>query len=378
MSDTNNTPEKEKNQYHHLTEKDRTTIQTLIEQTDKNGKRLFNNTYIANFLNVHRSTIYRELKNRKAYRFVVRTGRTIEKPYNATDAHNNYLFKRGLSKGEYKLRKYTKMAKFIEEKIKTDKWAPDAIIGYMKNHNYFSKDGFTSITTPTIYNAIRYGIINVKLEDTRRMKYKAEYEYKYKSSLPISKIPYSIENRPEEVNNRTTFGHFEIDTVIGTKHGKHECLLTITERKTKFEIIFKISSKTAENVVSKINQLKIFMNKHYNKIFKSFSTDNGSEFSDFLGIIKDTKTKIYFCHPYCSGEKGTNEKQNSMIRYFIPKKTLIENYTCEDINKIASWMNNYPRKSLNYKTPLEAVLEEFNDKSIINKIYKLQEAVNTI
>ena len=120
------------------------------------------------------------------------------------------------------------------------------------------------------------------------------------------------------------------------------------------------------------------MKKHYNKIFKSFSTDNGSEFSDFLGIIKDSKTQIYFCHPYCSGEKGTNEKQNSMIRYFIPKKTLIENYSCEDINNIANWMNNYPRKSLNYKTPLEAVLEEFNDKSILNKIYKLQEVVNTI
>ena len=67
-----------------------------------------------------------------------------------------------------------------------------------------------------------------------------------------------------------------------------------------------------------------------------------------------------------------------MIRYFIPKKTLIEKYSCEDINSIANWMNNYPRKSLNYKTPLEAVLEEFNDKSIINKIYKLQEVVNTI
>ena len=118
------------------------------------------------------------------------------------------------------------------------------------------------------------------------------------------------------------------------------------------------------------------MNKHYNKIFKSFSADNGSEFSDFLGIIKDSKTDIYFCHPYCSGEKGTNEKQNSMIRYFIPKKTLIENYSFEDINKIADWMNNYPRKSLNYKTPLEALLEEFNDKSVINKIYKLQEKVN--
>ena len=378
MSRKNNTLKKKENQYHHLTEQDRATIQTLIEQKDKNGKRLFNNSYIANYLGVHRSTISRELKNRKSYRFLIKSGRTIEKPYNATDAHNNYLFKRGLSKGEYKLRKHSKMAKYIEDKIKIDKWAPDVIVGYMKTHNMFKNDGFCSISTPTVYNAIRYGIIHVKLEDTRRMKYKPEYEHKDKNSLPASKIPYSIENRPEEINNRSTFGHFEIDTVVGTKRGKYECLLTMTERKTKFEIIFKISAKTSEEVVNKINQIKIFMNRHYNKVFKSFSTDNGSEFSDFLNIIKDTKAKIYFCHPYCSGEKGTNEKQNSMIRYFIPKGTLIENYSFEDINNIATWMNNYPRKSLDYKTPLEAVLEEFNDKSIINKIYKLQETVNSI
>ena len=378
MSDTNNTLKKKENQYHHLTEQDRATIQTLIEQKDKNGKRLFNNSYIANYLGVHRSTISRELKNRKSYRFLIRSGRTIEKPYNATDAHNNYLFKRGLSKGEYKLRKHSKMAKYIEDKIKIDKWAPDVIVGYMKTHNMFKNDGFCSISTPTVYNAIRYGIIHVKLEDTRRMKYKPEYEHKDKNSLSASKIPYSIENRPEEINNRSTFGHFEIDTVVGIKRGKHECLLTMTERKTKFEIIFKISAKTSEEVVNKINQIKIFMNRHYNKFFKSFSTDNGSEFSDFLNIIKDTKAKIYFCHPYCSGEKGTNEKQNSMIRYFIPKGTLIENYSFEEVNKIAEWMNNYPRKILNYKTPLEAFLEEFNDKNVINKIYKLQEKLNCI
>ena len=121
MSNINNTLKKKENQYHHLTEKDRNTIQALIEQRDKNGKRLFNNTYIANYLGVHRSTISRELRNRKSYRFMVRSGRTIEKPYNATDAHNNYLFKRGLSKGEYKLRKHSKMAKYIEDKIKIDK-----------------------------------------------------------------------------------------------------------------------------------------------------------------------------------------------------------------------------------------------------------------
>ena len=376
MSRKDNTTNCKEKQYHHLTENDRATIQALIEQKDENGKRLFNNSYIANYLGVNKSTISRELRKRKSYRLMVRSGRSIEKPYNAVDAQNNYIFKRGLSKGEYKLRKYPKMAKFIEDKIKIDKWAPDVIIGYMRKHKYFDRDGFCEITTPTIYNAIRLGIIKVKITDTRRMKEIPEYKYQNKFSLPANKISYSIENRPEEINDRSIFGHFEIDTVIGTSRGKHECLLTITERKTKYEIIFKISSKTAEAVVNKINQIKSFMNKHYNKIFKSYSTDNGSEFSDFLGIIKDSKTSIYFCHPYCSGEKGTNEKQNSMIRYFIPKKTLIENYSFEDINKVAEWMNNYPRKSLNYKTPLEALLEEFNDKSIINKIYKLQEKVN--
>lgn len=378
MSKQNNTLKSTKKQYHHLTNADRNKIQALVNQKNKKGKRIFNNSYIATYLNVHRSTISRELNKRKSYRFMVRSGRSFEKPYNATDAHNNYLFKRGLSKGQYILRKYQIMANFITDKIKIDKWAPDAIIGFMKTHNYFNKDGFCSITTPTVYNAIRYGIIGVKIEDTRRMKYKTEYKYKEKSSLPDSKIPFSIELRPEEINNRSTFGHFEIDTLIGTRRGRHECLLTMTERKTRFEMIFKISAKNSENVVNKINQLKIFMNKQYNNIFKSFSTDNGTEFSNFMEIIKDTKTSIYFCHPYCSGEKGTNEKSNSMIRYFIPKKTLIENYTFDDINNIANWMNNYPRKILNYKTPLEVLLEEFDDKSIINKIYKLQEKVNCI
>ena len=376
MSKANNTPKKKETQYHHLTEQNRMTIQTLINQKDKNGKRLFNNSYIAKYIGVHRSTISRELKNRKSYRFMIRSGRTIEKPYNATDAQNNYLFKRSLSKGQYKLQKYSKMAEYIEKKIKNDKWAPDAIVGYMETHGYFEKDGFCSISTPTVYSAIRNSVIDVKIEDSRRMKYEKEYEYKTNIAVPANKAEYSIEIRPEEINNRSVFGHFEIDTVIGTRKGKHECLLTMTERKTKLEFVFKISSKTSEAVVQKIKQIKIFMNRYYNKIFKSLSTDNGSEFSDFLGIISNTKTKIYFCHPYNSGEKGTNEKQNSMIRYFIPKKTLIENYSFEEINKIVEWMNNYPRKSLNYKTPLEATLEEFNNKAIINKIYKLQQAVN--
>ena len=378
MSVKDNTIKKNKKQYHHLTEDDRNKIQSLIEQKDENGKRLFSNTYIADYIGVDKSTISREIRNRIKSKISVMSGRIRNLPYNATSAQNDYIFIRGLSKGEYKINKYPKMKKFIEDKIKIDKWAPDVIVGYMKTHHYFEQDGFCKISVPTIYNAIRYKIIEVELTDTRRMKYDPKYEYKEKTSVPESKLPYSIENRPEEVDKRLTFGHFELDTVVGTSKGKHECLMTLTERKTRFEIIFKLQYKTSDEVVKKFNQVKEFMKKNYNKIFKSITTDNGTEFSKFLEIIQDTNTKIYFCHPYCSGEKGTNEKHNSMIRYFIPKKTLIENYTCEDINKIAEWMNNYPRKILNYKTPLEALLEEFNDKSIINKIYKLQEKINCI
>lgn len=377
MSEENITTKMLKKQYHHLTKDDRIKIESLINQKDQNGKQLFSITYIAEYLGVHKSTISRELKKRRKEKVYIRTGKTKTMAYTAEYAQNDADFKRGLSKGEYKLRKYKKMADFIEEKIKKDKWAPDVIVGYMKNHNYFNREGFDSITTPTVYNAIRYQIINVKIEDTRRMKYKSEYNY-HKNDLPESKAEYSINNRPEEINKREYFGHFELDTVVSTNKGKHECLMTLTERKTRYEIIFKLEGKSAEEVVRKFNKMKNFMKRNYNKIFKSITTDNGNEFSDFLNIIKDTKTKIYFCHPYCSGEKGTNERHNGMIRYFIPKGTLIENYSCKDINEIAEWMNNYPRKILNYKTPLEALQEEFDDKLILNKIYKLQEKVNCL
>ena len=378
MSDTNNTTKLKKKQYHHLTKEQRVQIEILLNQKDKNGKRLFSNSYIANAIGVNKSTISRELRNRIKSKINVMSGKIKNKPYNAVDAQNDYNYKRGLSKAQYKLEKYPQMAKFIEDKIKIDKWAPDAIVGYMKVHNMFERDGFCEITTPTIYNAIRYGIIDVKLSDTRRMKYDPKYEYKREYQISESKLDYSIEKRPEEVDKRLVFGHFELDTVVGKRDGIHECLMTLTERKTRFEMVFKLQAKTAKEVVNKFNEIKIFMKKNFNKVFKSITTDNGSEFSDFLEIIKDTKAKIYFCHPYCSGEKGTNEKSNSMIRYFIPKGKLIENYSYADINDIVKWMNNYPRKILNYKTPLEALLEEFDDKNVINKIYKLQEKVNCL
>lgn len=378
MSEKNNTTNVVKKQYHHLTKDDRVKIETLISLKDSKDKRLYSNTYIANEIGVDKATISRELRNRIKSKISVMTGKVKNKPYNAIDAQNDYKYKRAMSKAEYKLEKYPKMKKFIEDKILNDKWAPDVIVGYMKKHNYFKRKGFSSITMQTIYNAIRYNIIDVKVDDMRRMKYNPKYEYNETPEVKESKRDYTIEKRDKEIDKRLVFGHFELDTVLGKRDGVHECLMTITERKTRYEMIFKLSSKSADEVIHKFNQIKDFMKKNFDKVFKTITTDNGTEFSEFKEIIKDTKAKIYFCHPYCSGEKGSNERNNEIIRYFIPKSTLIENYSYEDINNIANWMNNYPRKILDYKTPLEALLEEFNDKSIINKLYKLQEVVNNV
>ena len=364
MSIKNNTLKKGKKQYHHLTYNDRVKIEFMINEKDKNGKRLYSNTDIAKKLGVHKSTISRELK-RITSKINIITGKRRNLPYSAYRAQKDYNFKRGLSKAHYILDDYPKMRKYIEDKILIEKWAPDVIVGYMNRQKKYLEEGFTSISVPTIYNAIRYGIIKVKISDMRRMsKFEKYTKDVQKKEVPENKREYSIEKKPENINNHTDFDYFEIDTVIGKRKGIHSCLLTMTERKTRFEIALKIESKSSESVVKKINQLKVYLKKNFSKIIKSFTTDNSSEFSDFLGIISDTDTKIYFCHPYASCEKETNERHNGILRYFIPKGTNIDDYSFKYINNSVNWMNNYLRKILDYKTPIEALKDEIKNEKI--------------
>ena len=376
MSEKYITTNKEKKQYKHLTKEDRIKIETLINVLDENGNRLFSNSYIAKQLNVHKSTITRELKRIKS-KINVRSGKIKNKPYNAFDAQTDYEYKRGLSKANYIIDDFPKLKKFIEDKIKIDKWAPDAISGYIESHKLYLQDGFTSISTTTIYRAIHYGILKVKKEDTRRMtKFEKSDKYSKKNEIADNKKTYSIELRPDDINNRQSFGNWELDTVISSSKGLHKCLMTLTERKIRYEIIGILEGKTKEEVLLKFKKIKNYLSNNFNEFIKSITTDNGTEFSCFKDIIDITNVKFYFCHPYASCEKGTNEKHNSIIRYFIPKGKLIENYSNNDINDICEWMNNYPRKILNYQTPKELLQKELNNDKLYNKIINIQKAIN--
>lgn len=380
MSNKNNKLKTRKNQYHHLNRDQRAQIQLLVNEVDENGKRIYSNADIAKKIGVNRTTIWRELKHRIKSKLIVKTGRIINKPYNVDDAQYDADYKRAFSKAVYLVEQYPKLAKFIEDKIKIDKWAPDVIAGYIESHELYLQDGFTSISTTTIYRAIHYHLINVTKDDTRRMnKFNTENDcYENEKKVSESKKNNSIELRPDVINNRERFGDWELDTVISTSKGKHECLMTLTDRKIRFEIIARLEGKTSEEVIKKMKKIKSIIKNNLNDIIKSISTDNGSEFSAWKEIQKILNTTVYFCHPYSSFEKGTNEKHNGIIRYFIPKGELIENYSNKDIENIANWMNNYPRKIFGYKTPIEMLREEIKDDNLFDKIINIQKKLNAV
>lgn len=148
-----------------------------------------------------------------------------------------------------------------------------------------------------------------------------------------------------------------MDCVEGKK-GTNATLLVLTERKTRMEIIRLMPAKTAKNVVKVLNKIeKKIGKKKFSCIFKTITIDNGTEFSDTEGIEKSVfggmRTKSYYCHPYSSWERGSNENQNKLVRRQYPKGYDFTNSTPAEIHKLEKWINTYPRKIFDYCTSAE-------------------------
>ena len=164
----------------------------------------------------------------------------------------------------------------------------------------------------------------------------------------------SIEERAKTILDRADYGHWEMDTVVGGQGGNKDCLLVLTERKTRFEYIFKIPDKTQISVVKTLDRLEqLYGADNFRKTFKTITMDNGMEFLDIQGVERSViapdikRTVAYYCHPYCSFERGSNENQNKMIRRHIPKGADIGKYSQEEVSRIQDWMNDYPRAIFN-------------------------------
>ena len=174
------------------------------------------------------------------------------------------------------------------------------------------------------------------------------------------KLGRSIEQRPQEVNKRNVLGHWECDLVLGHKTKDDEVLLTMSERMSREFLIIKIPDKTAASVMNAFKSLRKQYSEHWNDIFKTITTDNGSEFADLSQLEDISQTLVYYAHPYTSCDKGTVERHNGLIRRFIPKGDYIHNYSLQQIINIETWCNSLPRKILAYYTPDEIFERELD------------------
>lgn len=245
--------------------------------------------------------------------------------------------------------------KWTVERVRKRKWSLDACAGHAKANNIYP--GYL-VCTKTLYNSIHKGLLGLSLFDipealSRRKSRKAK---KIRRKL----LGRSIDDRPDIVDNRTEFGHWEIDTVVGRRTGKEAVVLTLAEKLTHYYITLKIHGKDAASVNAGMSELREQYGTKFRQVFKTITADNGSEFAE-LSKLECTGTLVYFAHPYSSWERGQNERHNRIFRRYLPKNRSIEDYSSEQIQWFADDINSIPRRSLGYKTS-EELFEEYLDE----------------
>ncbi|GMO67328.1 MAG: IS30-like element ISTde2 family transposase [Treponemataceae bacterium] len=241
----------------------------------------------------------------------------------------------------------------IRDGVRRRKRSPYAIVAGYETDGWPTE---TRLCEKTIYRYIAAGYIPEVTQENllyhgKRQKRSGRNAPKHSRSGCLAR---SIDNRPEDVNNRTEAGHWEMDTVKGSKAagllGHHECLLTLTERKSRMEIIRKLPDGKEASVVAAIDELeRSFGAQRFTEIFHSFTPDNGSEFMDFDGLEKSVfsdkkRVTLYYAHPYSAFERGTNENANGMIRRHFPKGADFALVPDTHVSFVQDWINNYPRK----------------------------------
>ena len=226
-------------------------------------------------------------------------------------------------------------------------WSPEQIAGRIR----IDHPGY-SVNHEAIYqyiyhpqNPSRLEMINLLRRAHKKRRNKSIGRKVRKNKIP-NRIP--IDDRPQSVENRYRYGHWEGDSMVSRK--SKAALNTLAERKSRLVLITKLPGKgAAETNKAIINRLK----KLPASGRQTLTLDNGTENAKHEQLSAKLGIKCYFAHPYSSWERGTNENLNGLIRWYLPKGTDFSKITPEQIARIEYLINSRPRKCLGYKTPLE-------------------------
>ena len=341
---------KKERKYKHITYAERTMIETWYNSDHKSKRE------IALLLHKSERTIRREINRGKV---TVRGYLWEDKEeYSAMIAQKKYEYGMTSKGPELKLDTDIELVEHIEKEIIENKKSPEVISKQLKDNGFDME-----VSGRTIRNAIKSGLIFNKVKQGKII-YKKEYNNKNKEHRVSKMIPAekSIEHRPEEAKERNVYGHWEGDLVVG-KQGTKTVLFTLTERKTRQEIIMKLPNKETKTIAKALDKIERRYGSRFYKTFKTITFDNGVEFMGYEGIEKSClrktkRTEIYYAHPYCSGERGTNENNNRLNRRWIPKEKDMGKIKEKEIKKIEKWINDYPRAMFDYRSSNMIILNQ--------------------
>ena len=309
--------------YKHLTEEERNEIVVMLNR--KETVRA-----IARTLGRNEGTISREIKrnkNKRFYRAHLAQKRAIFKHYNA---HKKQRLKCHALRVEV-------------EKMLYNKWSPELISGRLRK-----RTDLPAISPEAIYQWVYTDAPHligclVRSHPKRWPKGKSKHSRKH---FILDKVP--LAQRPEAANKRKQIGHWETDLVIGKGRS---ALKVVVERKHRLTKIKKVLDKTA---ATSNTALLSMLGDLPNTVKRSITYDNGSENTEHSKLNLLLGISSFFCQPYHSWEKGTVENTNGLIRRFLPKNTNFDTITDDEIQKVESWLNNRPRKCLDFFTPQES------------------------
>ncbi len=303
----------------HITTEQRYLIEAYLK-LNKSKK------FISDELNIHLSSVYREINRNK-----LKHGGYSAK---TADMYAKERKDRFVTNRKFSLDCEKQVIQYLKKQ-----WSPKQIVGYCLNHS------IEMVSHERIYQFVRENKKNGgNLFENLRHKLKHRKRPTGKH-YPI-KNRVSIEERPEIVEQKTRFGDWEMDTIIGAH--QQGAILTLTERRTNFILMEKLDlGKNSVGLKKQIINLLL----PYKDYVHTITTDNGAEFAEHLAIAKKLETTIYFAHPYCSWEKGSIENANKLIRQYVKKESNLNDYSRKELTEFQHKINERPREKLNFDSP---------------------------
>ena len=268
--------------------------------------------------------------------------------YRAADADTR-AWERAQRPQQCLLAQRPRLRNWVAERLQRD-WSPRQIaIGLERT---FPHDGSMRVSHETIYRSLFVQARNVLKKELLGHLRRGGFMRRPRSQSvgqPAIVDGISIHQRPAEVEDRAVPGHWEGDLLMG---GASSQIATLVERHSRYVMLVKVDSKDTRTVTNalgkKIRQLPA-------ELRRSLTWDRGSEMAAHKDFTVATDVQVYFCDPHSPWQRGSNENTNGLLRQYFPKGKDLSEVTQAQLNRVAHLLNERPRETLNWRTPLEAL-----------------------